>query len=80
MGVAPGAASNVWLNVIVTAVLGLSLLGLGRWVRRRFAELVPPSLDEPERVRRAAVLRRGGITCQAVGWLFLALAVLSGVM
>ncbi|AJE87263.1 hypothetical protein SLNWT_6887 [Streptomyces albus] len=57
--------------VAAQLVMAAGLLGIGWWGRRRAHELVPPGREgDEEREHRVAVLRRGALTCQLVGLLF----------
>jgi hypothetical protein len=60
--------------VIVTVVfqigMGALLVLLGQWGRRHSSELSRGIEDARERRRRATVVVRGSLACQAVGGIF----------
>lgn len=57
-------------NSGILAVMALALAALGLWGRDRAPSLVPAHMSEKDRLRRARVLRRGGMTCLVLAVLF----------
>lgn len=58
------------VNLVGSLLLGAMVFLVGWWGRRHVAALVPPTLPPDEREKRERTLRRGALTCQAVGVLF----------
>ncbi len=65
-------------NLLFFGIAGLALVLMGVWGLRRGAGLSAiEGWDEDEREHRRGVVRRGGISCMALGGLFLVIAVAS---
>lgn len=62
--------------IVLEAVLGLVLLGIGRWGRENRGSLASGWMDPEDRAGRERVYRRGAITCSLLGGVFLAAALL----
>ena len=56
------------------ALVGLTVVVIGRYGWRRGAELIPRTTAEAQIPHRAAVLRRGAIACMVAGAVVLAAA------
>ena len=67
----------VAVNLIGSVLLGAAVFLVGVWGRRNATSLLPPSLPERDRARKATVYRRGATACQAVGVLLAGVGVVS---
>lgn len=54
-------------DLLVTLILGVTLVVVGRWAVRGADRLAPAPMAEEDRHRRARTIRRGGWTCLVVG-------------
>lgn len=65
-------------NLLFFGIAGLALVLMGAWGLRRAGRLSAiEGWDEESREHRRGVVRRGGISCLALGALFLVIAVAS---
>lgn len=64
---------------VLQSVLGFGLIVLGRWGVASADRLVPPGVDESERVTQRRGHLLGGHGCQIVGVALLVFAVATGV-
>ena len=62
-------------TVVVLAVLGLAVAGLGAYGWRQGAALLPRALAAEQVAHRVAVLRRGCVACATAGLVLIAAAV-----
>lgn len=63
----------------VAGLIGVVLLMIGRWGRRNAMTLVPLTLSVEAREKKARVMRRGAVSCQILGVLIVAVAVINAV-
>ena len=61
--------------LVAQALLGLVLVGFGRWGGGHAQQLAPPTLDPEDREARVRVYRRGSTACMVIGVGFVVLAV-----
>lgn len=65
------------VDLMASVVLGGMVFLVGLWGRRNADSLLPPTLPERDRARRASVYRRGARACQVVGVLLVGAGLLS---